>query len=138
MPSVPEMTSPNVLLIMTDEERYPPPYETDAVARFRREQLGARESLRAGGLEFHRHYAGSTACAPSRASLFTGQYPSLHGVSQTDGLAKRHTDPDMPWLDPDGVPTLGDWFRAGGYRTQYRGKWHVSHAELPIPARTTG
>ena len=22
---------PNVLLIMTDEERYPPPYETDAV-----------------------------------------------------------------------------------------------------------
>ncbi len=27
------MTSPNILLIMTDEERYPPPYETDAVAR---------------------------------------------------------------------------------------------------------
>ncbi len=138
VPSVPEMTSPNVLLIMTDEERYPPPYETEAVARFRREQLGARESLRAGGLEFHRHYAGSTACTPSRATLFTGQYPSLHGVSQTDGLAKRHTDPDMQWLDPDGVPTLGDWFRAGGYRTQYRGKWHVSHAELPIPGAHDG
>ena len=35
----------------------------------------------------------------------------------------------MGWLDPDEIPTLGDWFRAGGYRTHYRGKWHVSHAE---------
>ena len=129
------MTSPNILLIMTDEERYPPPYESEAVTKFRREQLGARESLRDGGLEFHRHYAGSTACVPSRATLFTGQYPSLHGVSQTDGVAKQDTDPGMGWLDPDEVPTLGDWFRAGGYETHYRGKWHVSHANLTIPGR---
>ncbi len=39
----------------------------------------------------------------------------------------------MHWLDPDSVPTLGDWFRAGGYRTHYRGKWHISHADLTIP-----
>ena len=32
----------------------------------------------------------------------------------------------MMWLDPDSVPTLGDWFRAGGYKTHYRGKWHIS------------
>ncbi len=127
------MSRPNVLLIMTDEERYPPPYESAEVTRFRREQLPARESLRAGGLELHRHYAGSTACLPSRATLFTGQYPSLHGASQTDGLAKRNTDPSMQWLDPDSVPTLGDWFRAGGYETHYRGKWHISHADLLIP-----
>ena len=118
---------------MTDEERYPPPYESDVVKEFRRQQMPARESIRDGGLELHRHYAGSTACVPSRATLFTGQYPSLHGVSQTDGIAKRWTDPAMGWLDPDEVPTLGDWFRAGGYQTHYRGKWHVSHADLPIP-----
>ena len=29
-------TTPNILIIMTDEERYPPPYETEALARFRR------------------------------------------------------------------------------------------------------
>jgi arylsulfatase A-like enzyme len=127
------MSSPNILLIMTDEERYPPPYETEAVRKFRRDKLTARESLREGGLEFHRHYAGSTACVPSRATLFTGQYPSLHGVSQTDGTAKKNTDPSMGWLDPDSVPTLGDWFRAGGYETHYRGKWHVSHADMVIP-----
>ncbi len=72
----------------------------------------------------------ASACAPSRASLLTGQYPSLHGVTQTDGLAKAADGPDMFWLAPDTVPTLGDWFRAGGYRTYFKGKWHASHAHL--------
>jgi arylsulfatase A-like enzyme len=127
------MNQPNILLIMTDEERYPPPYESAEVTAFRTSQLTARASIRARGREFHRHYAGSTACTPSRATLFTGQYPSLHGVSATDGTAKHATDPGMHWLDPGAVPTLGDWFRAGGYRTHYRGKWHVSHANLETP-----
>ena len=127
------MNSPNILLIMTDEERYPPPYEGAELQAFRKQQLTARERIRQGGLELHRHYAGSMACTPSRATLFTGQYPSLHGVSQTDGTAKSATDPAMRWLDPDEVPTLGDWFRAGGYQTHYRGKWHVSHADLLVP-----
>jgi choline-sulfatase len=108
------MATPNVLLIMTDEERYPPPYEAATVAEFRRTQLTARDRIRDGGLELHRHYVGSTACVPSRATLFTGQYPSLHGVSQTDGVAKKSDDPALRWLDPNAVPTLGDWFRAGG------------------------
>ncbi|MGD0310884.1 MAG: sulfatase-like hydrolase/transferase [Acidimicrobiales bacterium] len=132
------MDRPNILLIMTDEERYPPPYEADSVRAFRHSQLTARESIRSRGLEFHRHYAGSTACTPSRATLFTGQYPSLHGVTSTDGTAKQASDPGMHWLDPDSVPTLGDWFRAGGYRTHYRGKWHVSLADLTIPGTHEG
>ncbi len=125
-------THPNILVIMTDEERYPPPYEQESLAGFRRTELPARQFLRERSVELHRHYAGSTACLPSRATLFTGQYPSLHGVTNTDGMAKRANDPSMSWLDPDTVPTLGDWFRAGGYRTHYRGKWHISHADLPI------
>ena len=70
--------------------------------------------------------------------MFTGQYPSLHGVSQTDGTAKKNDDPAMMWLDPDSVPTLGDWFRAGGYQTHYRGKWHVSLADLLVPGTHEG
>ena len=124
---------PNVLVIMTDEERYPPPYEADALAEFRRTQLPARERLRTQSRELHHHYAAATACIPSRASLFTGQYPSLHGVTATDGMAKSAVDPAMHWLDPESVPTLGDWFRAAGYRTHYRGKWHISHADLVVP-----
>jgi arylsulfatase A-like enzyme len=132
------MERPNILLIMTDEERYAPPYEPEAVRSFRRSQLTSRESIRSRSLEFHRHYAGSTACVPSRATLFTGQYPSLHGVTSTDGVAKQNTDPGMQWLDPNTVPTLGDWFRAGGYRTHYRGKWHVSFADLTTPGSHEG
>lgn len=124
---------PNVLVIMTDEERYPPPYEAEALAAFRRAELPARERLRARSRELHRHYVGSTACVPSRATLFTGQYPSLHGVTNTDGLAKSFSDPGMTWLAPGSVPTLGDWFRAGGYQTHYRGKWHISHVDLLDP-----
>ena len=131
-------TRPNVLVVMTDEERYPPPYESDAVADFRRTQLPGRERIRARGVELHRHYASATACTPSRASLFTGQFPSLHGLTSTDGLAKTATDPAMTWLDPATVPTLGDWFRAAGYDTYYRGKWHISHADLVAPGTHDG
>jgi arylsulfatase A-like enzyme len=134
----PPKAQPNILLIMTDQERYPVPYEDEALAEFRRTQLPARQRLIDEGLQFHRHYAGSTACAPSRATLFTGQYPSLHGVRSTDGLAKSADDPQMNWLDPDVVPTMGHWFQAAGYRAYYRGKWHVSHANLTAPGTHEG
>jgi len=129
----PAARKPNVLIIMDDEERYPPVYETPAIRAWRRRYLPAHEFLRCRGLEFTRHYAGSTACAPSRTTIFTGQYPSLHGVSQTNGAAKSAYDPDMYWLDPNTVPTLGDYFRAAGYRTYYRGKWHISAADILVP-----
>ncbi|WAS95509.1 sulfatase-like hydrolase/transferase [Nannocystis punicea] len=95
------------------------------------EQLMARRPNVA--TEFHRHYAASVASAPSRASLFTGHYPTLHGVRATDGAAKAARDPDVYWLDPNTVPTMGHYSRAAGDRTYYRGKWHVSHADLVTP-----
>jgi arylsulfatase A-like enzyme len=121
---------PNVLVILTDQLRHPPSYEPAELAEWRRANCPGQERLRANGISFTRHYVMATACAPSRASLLTGQYPSLHGVTQTDGLARTPESPGISWLAPDGVPTLGDWFRAAGYRTYYKGKWHVSHAVL--------
>lgn len=127
------MKKPNILLVLTDQKRYPPPYENADLKRFRREALVAEESLRRDGVSFTSHYTISAACTPSRASLMTGHYPSLHGVTQTDGLAKSAESKDMYWLAPDTVPTMGDWFRAGGYRTFYKGKWHVSHPHIASP-----
>jgi arylsulfatase A-like enzyme len=124
---------PNVLLFMVDEQRYPTPYDGPVLRHWMEENLRAQKLLRERGVEFHRHYAQSTACAPSRTSLFTGQYPTLHGVSQTDGMGKTAFDPGMSWLDPDTVPTMGDWFRAAGYETYYKGKWHISHADIIVP-----
>ncbi len=124
------MSRPNVLLILTDQLRHPPAYESEELARFRAETMPGVERLRRNGVSFKHHYPMAAACAPSRASLLTGQYPSLHGVTQTDGLAKAADGDDMFWLAPDSVPTLGDWFRAGGYDTYFKGKWHASHAHL--------
>jgi arylsulfatase A-like enzyme len=132
-----KLRRPNILFILTDEERYPPPYETGALRQWRETQLPGRALIRKHGLELNRHYIASAACVPSRASLFTGQYPSLHGTSQTDGAAKGAFGPDMFWLDPNTVPTLGHYFRAAGYKTFYKGKWHASESDILIPGTKT-
>lgn len=128
---------PNFLIIMVDEERYPPGYENAEIQAWRTTNLRAQELLRDHGLEFRRHYTGSTACVPARNTFYTGQYPSLHGGTQTDGAAKTATESGMFWLDPNTVPTLGNYFRAAGYRTFYKGKWHVSETDILIPGSKT-
>ena len=125
-------TPPNILILLCDEMRYPPIYESSTLQAWRTQYLRTQNALRASGMEFHRHYAASTACSPSRASLYTGQYPSLHGVAQTTGAAKEAFDPDVFWLDPNSVPTFGDYFRAAGYMTFWRGKWHASNADMVV------
>jgi arylsulfatase A-like enzyme len=124
---------PNILLVLTDQQRFPPGYESDEIQRFRAEELPGEARLVNEGVSFQRHYVMSAACAPSRTSLLTGQYPSWHGVAQTDGVSKRADNAAIRWLEPDTVPTLGDWFRTAGYRTYYKGKWHVSHATIESP-----
>ena len=124
---------PNILIILCDQMRFPPPYESGALKAFRRQYLTTQELLRKNGVEFTRHYTASSACAPSRTCILTGHYPSLHGVSQTYGGAKEACDGDVFWLDPNSVPTFGNYFRAAGYRTFWKGKWHVSDAEMLVP-----
>ncbi|HEY4641336.1 MAG TPA: sulfatase-like hydrolase/transferase [Thermoanaerobaculia bacterium] len=126
-------TNPNIFLFMVDELRYPTVYDTPELRTWMNDNLIAQDVFQRTGVEFQRHYTASTACAPSRTSIFTGQYPSLHGVTQTDGIGKHAWDPGMFWLDPDTVPTLGDWMRAAGYDTYYKGKWHVSFADIVTP-----
>jgi arylsulfatase A-like enzyme len=40
---------------------------------------------------------------------------------------------DIFWLDPNTVPTMGDYFRTAGYRSFYKGKWHISQEGILIP-----
>jgi len=133
---------PDVIIIMTDEERAAPSYESDALTAWRSTLDGARW-FADHAISFQRHYTGSLACVPSRPTLFTGQYPDVHGVTQTDGLGKMADDSRMRWLREGEVPTLGHWFRAAGYDTHYDGKWHITHADLhgddgePLPTNTT-
>ncbi|OBB62067.1 sulfatase-like hydrolase/transferase [Mycolicibacterium monacense] len=128
------MSNPDIVILMTDEERAVPPYETPEVLAWRDRTLPCRKWFDDHGVSFGRHYTGSLACVPSRPTIFTGQYPDLHGVTQTDGIGKTYGDSRMRWLRPGEVPTLGNWFRAAGYDTHYDGKWHISHADVTDPA----
>lgn len=121
---------PDIVIIMTDEERAVPPYEAPSVLAWRDRVLTGRKWFDEHGVSFQRHYTGSLACVPSRPTIFTGHYPDLHGVTQTDGIGKTADDSRMRWLRSGEVPTLGNWFRAAGYDTHYDGKWHISHADL--------
>ena len=121
---------PDIVILMTDEERAIPPYESRKVLAWRDRTLSGRKWFDEHGVSFARHYTGSLACVPSRPTIFTGHYPDLHGVTQTDGLGKTAYDSRMRWLRQGEVPTLGNWFRAAGYDTHYDGKWHISHADL--------
>lgn len=130
-------TRPNFLVVIVDEQRSPPSYESGELTSWRAANLPAQSMLRSNGLELRDHHIMASACAPSRTSFLTGQYPSLHGVTQTSGIAKSAIEGDLYWLDPTTVPTMGDWFRAGGYDTYYKGKWHVSDADLYEPGTHT-
>jgi arylsulfatase A-like enzyme len=125
---------PDVIIVMTDEERAIPPYEASEVRTWRQRTLAGQRWFDENGVSFTRHYTGSLACVPSRPTIFTGQYPDLHGVTQTDGIGKVFDDSRMRWLRRGEVPTLGNWFTAAGYDTHYDGKWHISHADLDDPA----
>ena len=41
---------PNVLVILTDQQRYPPPYESAELAQYRRDHLPGVERLRQNGV----------------------------------------------------------------------------------------
>ncbi|BBY17670.1 sulfatase-like hydrolase/transferase [Mycolicibacterium litorale] len=125
---------PDIVILMTDEERAVPPYEAPEVLAWRDRTLAGRAWFDDHGVSFTRHYTGSLACVPSRPTIFTGQFPDLHGVTQTDGIGKSADDSRMRWLRAGEVPTLGNWMRAAGYDTHYDGKWHISHADLTDPA----
>lgn len=124
---------PNFLIFLVDEERFPTAYEDEKLKEWRTKNLKTQELLRTNGMEFLNHYVGSTACSPSRATLYTGQYPSLHGLTKTVGGASESFAPDIFWLDPSTVPTIGDYFRVAGYETYWKGKWHASVQDILIP-----
>jgi arylsulfatase A-like enzyme len=139
------MSRPNILLITSDQYRFPRfSYGPEGgFAEPLKRILGFREDIGAdnpyarffpGLLRLHRnavllrnHTVAATACTPSRATIYTGQYGTKTGVTQTDGLFKNGDSPNFPWLPANGIPTLGNWLREAGYATHYFGKWHVSN-----------
>jgi arylsulfatase A-like enzyme len=138
-------TRPNILLITCDQYRFPRfSYGPDGgfdeplkqILGFQGEVGEANPyakffpgllRLRENAVVLRNHTIAASACTPSRAVIYTGQYGTKTGVTQTDGLFKNGDSPNFPWLEAGGIPTLGTWLRAAGYTTHYFGKWHVSN-----------
>jgi arylsulfatase A-like enzyme len=74
------------------------------------------DRLATEGLIFTRHYAGSTVCAPSRASLLTGKH--------TGNVSVRV---NLDNLVDDSEPTLASVLKEAGYSTGLIGKWGIGH-----------
>ncbi|MDQ2621434.1 MAG: sulfatase-like hydrolase/transferase [Actinomycetota bacterium] len=72
---------PNLLLIITDQQRQPMHWPDDP--EWLDTLMPADAELARTGVRFNQACAASCMCSPSRASLFTGRWPAEHGVDLT-------------------------------------------------------
>jgi arylsulfatase A-like enzyme len=101
---------PNILLILADD------MDTTHVQYMPL----LRKHLTARGTTFPNTFVSYSVCAPSRASILTGQYAHNHGVLENRpprGSFRRFFD------DGREGSTIATWLRAAGYRTGLIGKY---------------
>jgi choline-sulfatase len=101
---------PNLLLLITDQERAVQHWP-DGWAE---QNLPALARLRRHGLTFRNAFTNTCQCSPARATLFTGTYPAVHGVTRTSGTLAS------------GFPNLARILGAAGYEVYLKGKWHLN------------
>lgn len=107
---------PNVILIMVDDMGYSDLGNYGSEIKTPNLDRLAKEGTRL------REFYNNSICAPTRASLLTGQYQHKAGVGYFDvnlGLPAY-----QGYLNKESL-TLGEVFRSGGYSTLMSGKWHV-------------
>ena len=64
---------PDVVILLTDEERAAPSYEGAEVQAWREKTLTAERWFAENGVAFTRHHTGSLACVPSWRLPLTGR-----------------------------------------------------------------
>jgi arylsulfatase A-like enzyme len=114
------MRKPNVLIFMTDHQRADTvlpehPAVTPNLDRFAQE-----------GVTFTNAYCPSPHCCPSRATFFSGLYPSRHGV--WNNVCNRQA---LSRGLNEGIRLWSEDLADTGYQMHFSGKWHVSVAESP-------
>ena len=76
---------PNFLIIIVDEQRFPPPYEDSSIKEWRKKYLKAQNFLISKGVNFNNHYTASTACAPMKQLFIPGGIlPSMVSLRQME------------------------------------------------------
>ena len=80
------------------------------------------DALAAGGLRFTQFYAGTTVCAPSRASFMTGLHTGHTAVRGNQGF-----EPEGQYPLPDSTRTIAKVLQSQGYVTADFGKWGLGY-----------
>lgn len=124
---------PNILFILADDLGWADlgcqgstSYRTPALDR-----------LAENGMRFTHAYAAAANCAPTRATLMTGQSIPVHGM-YTVGSGARGKKANRSLVPPPNVTeisgeviTLAESLQAAGYRTGHFGKWHLGGYGTP-------
>ena len=100
-------TRPNVLLITSDQQHWNTLGVTNPEVRTPNLDRLAQE-----GTRFERAYCPNPTCSPTRAPIITGKYPSQHGCWSLGTKL------------PESERTVGEDFKAAGFRTALVGKAH--------------
>lgn len=109
---------PNVVVILTDQQRW----DTAGYAGNPLDLTPNLDRMAARGTYASCAITPNPLCAPARASLQTGAYPTQTGVYR-NGIA----------LDRD-ADTIARRFADGGYACGYIGKWHLALGSGPVAA----
>src|SRR5918998_247643 len=85
-------SQPNIVLLITDQQRYPRHWPEDP--SFVRDLMPNDAALARTGLSFRHGFTTTSMCSPSRATLFTGISPARHGVILTHTSEGLKPDPE--------------------------------------------
>jgi len=162
-PDVPERPigerPPNIILIVADDLGYNDISTFGGGVANGKVKTPHIDQLAAEGAIFTQSYSGAGTCAPSRAMLMTGRYPTRTGFEFTPtpsgmvpivsmvresiptNLPSSHYDPELeeskPPYEDQGLPpserTLAEILRDADYATFHIGKWHLGRRNGMAP-----
>ena len=140
---------PNIILIVADDLGY------NDISTFGGGivQTPSIDSLAKEGAVFNQSYSGASTCAPSRAMMMTGRYPTRTGFEFTPtpagmgkavsfisggmdnnlppGFYDEEMEANQPPYQLKGLPpeeiTIAETLKDSGYYTAHIGKWHLGN-----------
>lgn len=149
---------PNIILIVADDLGYNDisTFGGGVDASFKTPGI---DRLAAEGAVFQQSYSGASTCAPSRAMIMTGRYPTRTGFeftptppgmiktvmsvseSMDDNMPPAYHDQAMedaqPPYERKGLPasevTIAETLKTRGYYTAHIGKWHLGRENGMAP-----
>jgi arylsulfatase A-like enzyme len=106
-----EREQPNIILVVTDDHRW------DAMGAYGNSIIHTPnlDRMAGEGVLFENMFVTTSICAPSRATIMTGQYASRHGIH---GFGEELTPTQLQ------NSYMGQ-LKEAGYRTGFIGKWGV-------------